>query len=668
MSDFDVVQFITGHADPGSTVASTLAITLTLPSALTPGNILLLVVAENSFGSTNDLPTVGTYSGGETIDSGVGANAQFSQRTIVTGDSHVVHITAASTGEDIVAFLMELAAPAANAGDYYVSFQFPETFSAATAVTADALDIADNCTTEGAFTFVLASGIPTALSGIAVDSGYTVVGSAQSSASSTALAIIVSHKNFTGSDADTGTPATSWTHAADTAIALTVGINNNGYTGGWRFGPNFPPNAGVFSGNTFIFADAGAYTKAWPPEPPGASSLSLNANLLAYIVAVPNPAGGPPDTNLDHSYPTCFYFGYVAWDSGPGSSTTAGGAVFTQDGGTDTGSIPTGAHLYIVWQDLGPFSNPDVIQPDRAPSTLLPVLSGGSGYNFNRIPWDRDGTLLYTVSSGTATLRDSGEPQQLNSEGTDQTSNTDRVKDWVWIFPTKRSLQAVYVLTDSTGPTQFSLFGSNNTTDGSDGVWADLGRYSLSTGDAGDFHKNPNINTLGDAARLQSYLAYKMTGIDATDSSAGITQIHLFGNIVNDYADGLVLWHPTQDVQIDPDKFFYGAVNQGSSSAPIRFRIKNLSRVLVAVGVVVTFPTSLTPDTIDQAHQHFVRTDPNGPFTASVSLGDLSPISVSALIELKRVTAVASDTGPWAAWVVATATSWAARQFVIAHT
>ncbi len=116
-------------------------------------------------------------------------------------------------------------------------------------------------------------------------------------------------------------------------------------------------------------------------------------------------------------------------------------------------------------------------------------------------------------------------------------------------------------------------------------------------------------------------------------------------------ADVLSLWQARGDAALST--LALGDVPAGSS-ADTQFRVKNLSSVLTATGVQLTFTGSA-------AGELWLSAD-GQRFAASVSIGNLRPGSASPIVTLRRVTPAAAAAGEHSATLQLLATSWTALE------
>lgn len=121
--------------------------------------------------------------------------------------------------------------------------------------------------------------------------------------------------------------------------------------------------------------------------------------------------------------------------------------------------------------------------------------------------------------------------------------------------------------------------------------------------------------------------------------------------------DTLEFWHPRKDEQLPADYFDWGIIARGSSDDR-QFRIKNLSAVYDAAGVIVSLQTlNVNDNTLTADVQHFLSVD-GASFAATANLGTLAAGAVSGLVTLRRVTPPEADEGDADFQLLAHPTEW----------
>jgi len=116
-------------------------------------------------------------------------------------------------------------------------------------------------------------------------------------------------------------------------------------------------------------------------------------------------------------------------------------------------------------------------------------------------------------------------------------------------------------------------------------------------------------------------------------------------------ADSLALWTADGNTAITAVDF--GLVPAGSSS-DYMFRVKNQSGAYTAAGVTVSVKNANGSEAVD----FYLGYADGGPLAATISLGDLQPSAISALLVLRRVTRASAAGGAGTCNLVLSPTSW----------
>ena len=119
--------------------------------------------------------------------------------------------------------------------------------------------------------------------------------------------------------------------------------------------------------------------------------------------------------------------------------------------------------------------------------------------------------------------------------------------------------------------------------------------------------------------------------------------------------DSLVLWDAAVEEPLEAGFFDWGSVAR-RSSADLFFCVANTSLVYTALGVSVNIVDTGSVASPSQAAMHLLSLDEE-IFTASVSLGDLEPATVSHVVNLRRVVPAAAPLGTWTFQILAQAQS-----------
>jgi hypothetical protein len=263
-----------------------------------------------------------------------------------------------------------------------------------------------------------------------------------------------------------------------------------------------------------------------------------------------------------------------------------------------------------------------------------------------RLPYDIDGTRLYSIDAGVSTDR-TDDAALINDESTDTTVERDLT--WAWVFPSRRVIEYIMVYTDGEGT--FQVEASDNSTDGVDGNWSIPWEVISAQGSDPKEAYRTGIRRSPIACK-----ALRISEIGSTDSGTELAMVHLFGDF--DYTtdtDSLVFWHPTLDERLPPDYFDFEEVIRGSSE-DLTFRIRNTSSTLTATGVSV-FLDATTDTTPSVPAQHLISQEET-IYRSIENIGDIQPTALSDILTLRRVTARDAILGLWSFRVRATVSSW----------
>lgn len=130
-------------------------------------------------------------------------------------------------------------------------------------------------------------------------------------------------------------------------------------------------------------------------------------------------------------------------------------------------------------------------------------------------------------------------------------------------------------------------------------------------------------------------------------------------------AERLAFILPAINVALPADFFQWGDVAAGSSADKV-FRVQNLSSVMVARDVVVSFSGSGSGSS-NAANLHLGSGDERR-FTATVEIGDLYPGESSDVVTMRRVVPSGAASGTKGFSVVGTVSSWEPSESVTAYT
>jgi hypothetical protein len=270
-------------------------------------------------------------------------------------------------------------------------------------------------------------------------------------------------------------------------------------------------------------------------------------------------------------------------------------------------------------------------------------------YPSYRMPYDRDGTQVYKItSSNVITAVSAANILIMNNENSDSYapggySNLDKI---AFIFPELRDLDGYFII----GPSTIQAATSADTTNGVDGTWTNLGASTSPTvGVIPGFRTS--INTSAAAAGIKA-IRFAFTGYE------DINGLHLFGKITaGQNPNRLILWHPTLDQRAGAAYFDWGDVRRSAAATDRTFRVKNNSSTLTANGVSVSFDVLSDASPTLLAGQHSLSLD-GTTFTNTVTIGALAPGAISGTVTVRRTMSATAALSLWALRVVSSATSW----------
>lgn len=262
-----------------------------------------------------------------------------------------------------------------------------------------------------------------------------------------------------------------------------------------------------------------------------------------------------------------------------------------------------------------------------------------------RQAWDRNGTIVGTLTSGVLTAATGPQKAQLNNSSASGGISS-AGKDWlVFVFPNPMTIEATFFADGGTSDHTVAWEGSQDTTDGEDGTWASLGTTVMHRGDTvvsgGTWRSGLDIGW-----------GYTVRGLRVAPGTTAWRTAHLYAGYANEQPLGLVIRSSAYE-GIPGGIIDWGATPRGSSADETILVANTGSRT--ANNVVVTVEESA--DTDEFAVTHYLSTDGRN-FAATAELGAIGPYSRSGAVTVRRVTPDGATLGPQAARLVAAATSW----------
>lgn len=306
-----------------------------------------------------------------------------------------------------------------------------------------------------------------------------------------------------------------------------------------------------------------------------------------------------------------------------------------------------------------------------------------------RMAYDRDGTIVthYTLSDSTPDELSSVVLQGLNSERyvVNALGGNDVLN---FVFPEKRRVLGLFVhgmwSIANYGMTtndwiSAHCHGSPDTTNGIDGTWTEVGWFRpwsqvpflsqymrvvspwhLGVADPG--LALPGIVPVSSLAATQ-LRGFRMVfgrkdgtseGLAMGGTSPSLHTVHLYGaREVTATQDGLQFWGPVNDEPLGIVRWGDAAIG---SSADMSFRVKNMS--VARTAQQVTLSTSVLSDATPPIGPSLLYSLDGVSWSTWLSIGNLSPGAVSAVVRIRRVTPASAQMGPWSPRMVADVGAW----------
>jgi hypothetical protein len=269
--------------------------------------------------------------------------------------------------------------------------------------------------------------------------------------------------------------------------------------------------------------------------------------------------------------------------------------------------------------------------------------------------YDRDGTVFVRTDTNrlNPSILSQAQAQAMNDDV--QAFNTVNPGYATLIFPELRDVKGYLVnFGGQVGTNNLGIQTSVNTTNGVDGTWTGQGNWVNSSATVGQMRTDiQTVNFLG--VKAISFGGFPSGGWWSHGA------MHVYGTIAaGQTPDRLRFWHPTLDEALDDNTSADGAwLDFGdatrSTTADKTFRIKNNSSTLTANGINLT--TAALTDASPTLPAQFTYSD-GGAFSTSLSVGNLAPNTLSAVITIRRTTPSNAALSLWTARVTADPTSW----------
>lgn len=266
-----------------------------------------------------------------------------------------------------------------------------------------------------------------------------------------------------------------------------------------------------------------------------------------------------------------------------------------------------------------------------------------------RLAWDRDGTRLFYDNLSSLTEQVDAVRQALNNESNTLATlslptNGHRA---VWLFGVPTTIDYGWFTGSST--MVFTLEGSTNTTNGSDGTWSGLvGSTSQATrAIVPTYRQTPYLAISG--ANLKGLRMVRQAGW-----AGNLGKAHLFGKPTTGHR--LRFWHPTLDQEANPNLLEWGD-RARASNVTKQFRVKNLSPTYTAKAVRIA-QEALTDTVPSVPGQHQISQNGGMTWGAQQTIGDLAPGAISGTLLIKQDLLSTAVLSVWAHRLFVEASTW----------
>jgi hypothetical protein len=273
----------------------------------------------------------------------------------------------------------------------------------------------------------------------------------------------------------------------------------------------------------------------------------------------------------------------------------------------------------------------------------------------DRVAWDRDGSLLTSISQyGVLSNRSAVEKQAINAESDTATTIACVSSQIVFSVPTDvvaMFLSLSYSLTET-----ITVYYSTDTTNGLDGSWTSTGESftaaSVVRATKPFYRESASLVTF--ASPLSAIRGLRLT-MDVAGSFY-FRSWHVYGTPASSATtDRLAIWHPTSDAKASASWFDWGDAPQ-SSSADKTFRVKNLSSTYTANDIDI-YIQALTPGSPSIAGMHTLSDD-TVTFQPTLNVSSLSPGEISSVFTIRRVIPSDAQISVWSARLAADVNEW----------
>jgi hypothetical protein len=268
-----------------------------------------------------------------------------------------------------------------------------------------------------------------------------------------------------------------------------------------------------------------------------------------------------------------------------------------------------------------------------------------------RIPYDRDGSVVYSWASGGAVVvASNAQARTMNDEDTGNGFTPGSGGGVGIIFPQVMTINGWWCVRGSGGLGTNTLSYSANTTNGFDGTWTAMSPVITNSASSSVALYRTLVQTISSPPTTAK-------AVRTSDSVGGhsFTMFHVYGKPTSATGDRLEVWHPTTDqaLNVTPAAQDMGDVAQ-SATATQSFRIKNLSSTFTANSITVG--TEAITDT-GRLSELSVNIN-GGAFASTASISSLAPGAISQELIVRFVAGASSTLGLASERVYADASSW----------
>ena len=264
-------------------------------------------------------------------------------------------------------------------------------------------------------------------------------------------------------------------------------------------------------------------------------------------------------------------------------------------------------------------------------------------YTGYRIAYHLDGTRVFYRTINTLTELTPAQIVTLNDEDSDGIGVSRTTGYFFFMFPRPYNLTGYYVgWTANFSYSTPYLEVSSDTSNFSDGSWSNLGSAGMYISGLSVHQARSSIATISTTGTVGARVYYSQGDFSAR--SMTFYSINFYGIPSNGVSgDKLWIWHDTLDQRIDPAYFDFGNAPLANTTPLKVFRIKNSSATKTAIAPLVSgaIPTDGSPSVLSTMQFSIDAVS----WSVSVTLPDLAPGAISAVVYVRFAVAVNTVTG-----------------------